>query len=56
MGKPYARVAILHLVIILGGFLLMALKSPLVGLLLLIVLKIIFDLRNHIREHAKLKN
>ena len=55
MGKPYARIVVLHLVIIFGGFLLMALKSPLAGLLLLVVLKIIFDLRSHIREHAKLK-
>jgi hypothetical protein len=43
----------LHLTIIFGGFLMMLLGSPVVGLLFLIVLKTAIDLRAHLREHAK---
>ncbi|MBN1521729.1 MAG: hypothetical protein JW928_04280 [Candidatus Aureabacteria bacterium] len=53
MGKPYSRVVILHVTIIIGGFLMMALRSPETGLLFLLVLKICFDLNAHIREHKK---
>jgi Family of unknown function (DUF6498) len=54
MAKPYSRVAILHITILLGGFLMMALKSPILGLILLVVLKIVFDLSAHLREHRSL--
>jgi len=53
MGQPYGRIVVLHLTILLGGFLMMALRSPTVGLALLVVLKIILDLRAHLRERAK---
>lgn len=51
MGKPYSRVVVLHLGIIAGGFIIMALHSPLWALLLLVGLKIAFDVRAHQREH-----
>ncbi len=51
MGKPYGRIVVLHLTILIGGFLLMALKSPIVGLLLFIMLKIIMDISSHNKEH-----
>ena len=51
MGRPYGRVAVLHVVIIGGGFLVMALGSPAVALALLVVLKTALDLRAHLREH-----
>jgi hypothetical protein len=53
MHRPYSRVVVLHLVIIGGGFLVMALNSPVLGLFLLVVLKVGIDVRAHVREHAK---
>ena len=53
MQQPYRRVIVLHLTIIIGGGITMALGSPLWALLLLIALKIGFDLKAHVREHRK---
>lgn len=53
MQQPYGRVVVLHLTILLGGFLMMALRSPVVGLVLLVALKIALDLRAHLRERRK---
>lgn len=54
MQQPYARVIVLHIAIIGGGFLVMALGSPLAALTLLVVLKTIADFHAHTREHRKL--
>jgi len=54
MFQPYGRVIVLHLTIIGSGFLIMILGSPVWGLVLLIIAKIILDVKAHIREHAKL--
>jgi len=54
MGQPYKRVIVLHLTIIFGGGVAMALGSPVWALLALIALKIGFDLNAHVKEHAKL--
>lgn len=51
MFAPYGRVVVLHITIILGGFLAQALQSPLWALLLLIAFKVALDLRAHVREH-----
>lgn len=51
MGKPYVRIVVLHISILIGGFLLMALRSPLVGLLLFIFLKTVMDMNAHSKEH-----
>jgi len=53
MQQPYGRIVVLHLAILGGGFLVMALHSPLVGLLLLVALKIALDLRGHFAERKK---
>lgn len=53
MMQPYARVAVLHIAILGGGLLVMALGSPFAGLVLLVVLKIGLDLRAHVAEHRK---
>jgi hypothetical protein len=58
MMKPYSRVVALHIGILGGGFLITLLGSPKWSLLLLIVLKTIFDLHAHLTEHranAKVK-
>lgn len=54
MGQPYKRVIVLHLTIIFGGGIAMALGSPVWALLALIALKIGFDLNAHVKEHTKL--
>jgi len=53
MAGPYARVVVLHVALIGGGFLVMALKSPLGGLVLLLALKVGLDVVAHVREHSK---
>ena len=51
MMKPYARVMILHVTILVGGFGAMALGSPLWALLVLLGIKVALDLRAHLKEH-----
>lgn len=53
MGAPYARVVVMHVAIIAGGFVLVALKSPAVLLLVLVVLKTFVDVKLHFYEHRK---
>jgi len=50
MIRPYARIVVMHVVILFGGFLMQALHSPMPGLLLLVFLKILLDLRAHAGE------
>ena len=54
MMAPYKRVAMLHFTILFGGFLVVLLGNPVVALVLLVVLKIISDVRAHQKEHAVL--
>lgn len=53
MQQPYGRIVVLHLTILGGGFLMAALHSPAAGLLLLVALKTVLDLRGHLKERAK---
>ncbi len=53
MQQPYGRVVVMHLTILGGAFLIMMWRSPMAGLVLLVVLKITLDLRSHLREHRK---
>ena len=53
MIRPYGRIVVLHVTILIGGFLLMALNSPMAGLVLLVLLKVGFDLRAHRKEHGE---
>lgn len=50
MMQPYGRIVVLHLAILGGGFLVMLMGKPVVGLALLIALKIGLD----VMAHAKL--
>jgi len=43
MIQPYPRIIILHLTIIFGGFLLMALNEPVAGLIVMALVKTAFD-------------
>jgi hypothetical protein len=51
MMQPYGRVVVLHLAILGGGFLVMAMGMPMAGLALLIVLKIGLDVLAHAKQH-----
>ncbi|MFZ7104711.1 MAG: DUF6498-containing protein, partial [Peptococcaceae bacterium] len=53
MSQPYGRVVLLHVTIIIGGFLSMMLGSPVAALLFLIVLKVGLDITTHLKEHRK---
>ena len=55
MSLPYRRMVITHVALIFGGFLLARTGQPLVGLILLVLLKIVMDVRFHQREHARLQ-
>ena len=52
MARPYGRVVVLHLTILVGGMAAMALGSPVWALLVLIGVKIAMDLKAHLKEHA----
>jgi uncharacterized protein DUF6498 len=54
MAQPYTRVIVLHLTILFGGFLMMALGSPVYGLLLLVGIKTGVDVAAHRAERRKL--
>jgi len=55
MNQPYARVVVLHIAILAGGFFTMMVGSPVALLLVLVVGKIILDIKMHLREHKKAK-
>lgn len=53
MVRPYRRIVLLHVTLLAAGGLLTALDAPVLGLVLLIVLKIIMDLGSHLAEHER---
>lgn len=52
MTGAYKRVVVLHLTIVVGGLLVMALGQPVAALALLVLLKIGVDLASHLNEHG----
>jgi Family of unknown function (DUF6498) len=51
MIEPYKRIMVMHMTLIVGGFLTLILRTLQPALLLLIILKTAVDLRAHLREH-----
>lgn len=55
MGAPYGRIMVLHVTLIASGFLVQALQAPVAGALLLVGLKLAYDLvtlgRDRTKEH-----
>jgi hypothetical protein len=49
--QPYGRIVIMHLTILLGGFLSATIGAPLVALVLMVVLKSAVDLAAHRQQH-----
>ncbi len=56
MRQPYGRIILMHTALIFGALLVVALKTPMAGLLLFILLKIIMDLWAHMKEHRVLNS
>jgi hypothetical protein len=56
MVQPYTRVIILHIVIMMGGFLVMLTGAQAIGLILLVALKIYIDLIGHLKQHSFLNS
>ena len=54
MAQPYSRVLVLHFTILIGGFAMMALGSPVYGLLILVAVKTGVDVAAHRAERQKL--
>ncbi|GJM13781.1 MAG: hypothetical protein DHS20C12_21840 [Pseudohongiella sp.] len=52
MQEPYRRVIIMHLTLILGGFLALSMGTNVAALMSLLLLKIVADLRGHITQHS----
>ncbi|WP_345971970.1 DUF6498-containing protein [Sulfurimonas diazotrophicus] len=55
MGAPYGRVAVLHIGLIGGGFLVAALGQPLAALIVLLFLKVGMDARSLALRHASVQ-
>lgn len=53
MGAPYPRIVVMHLTIIVGGMLAMALGAPVYALVVLLGAKTLVDLAAHRRERAR---
>ena len=52
MAEPYRRIVFMHVVVILGGGLTLVLGKPTPVLLLVIALKIYFDVKAHLKQRA----
>ena len=53
MASPYGRIVVMHISILAGGFLTMAVGSPAPLLAVLVALKTILDVNLHNRSHKK---
>ena len=52
MSEPYSRIIFMQMVLIFGGGLIMVLGSPVPVLLIMIALKIFFDIKAHLKQHS----
>jgi len=53
MGKPYSRIVIMHVGLILGALALEKLGSPIWLLVIIVLFKIIVDLSQHLKRRKK---
>jgi len=53
MGEPYSRIVFMHLVLIFGGGLSLFLGEPAPVLILVIGLKVYFDIKAHLKQRAQ---
>jgi len=55
MMQPYGRVVVLHIAVLVGGFFVTLLGTPLVALICLILFKTVLDLWTHTKAHRHLQ-
>ena len=55
MMRPYGRMVVMHVTIILGGWAVGAAGTPVAALAVLVVLKIGMDLIGHLRERKRFR-
>ncbi|MDY7009733.1 MAG: DUF6498-containing protein [Planctomycetota bacterium] len=55
MLRPYGRMIVMHVTIVLGAFLVLFTGTHVVAVALLVVLKLILDLAGHLRERKKFR-
>jgi len=55
MAMPYPRIVLLHVSLLVGGFLLEMTGQPVAGLVIFVILKIGLDLKMHLREHQRMR-
>jgi hypothetical protein len=53
MHQPYQRIIVMHIAILAGGIFVMKLDSPLPLMIILVLLKITFDLHLHNKSHTE---
>ena len=51
MTAPYGRVIVMHMTLILGGWIILLLRMPTGALAILLLLKTVVDLQAHRKEH-----
>jgi hypothetical protein len=54
MSQPYGRVMVMHVVLLIGGWVVMLMRSPVPALALLVAIKTAVDLRAHRAERRRL--
>lgn len=52
MVQPYKRVMIMHITVLLGGLVVSFLGSPVYAIAFLVLIKTVFDISSHTKEHA----
>jgi hypothetical protein len=52
MSEPYSRIIFMHMVLIFGGGLTMILGGPVLILIIVIALKVYFDVKAHLKQHT----
>jgi hypothetical protein len=53
MTGPYTRIVVMHITILGGGFLMLAIGTNISFLIIFIIMKILFDLKGHIKERKR---
>jgi hypothetical protein len=53
MTRPYVRIFVMQVTLVVGGFVVMSFKEPSILLVLLVLLKTGIDLYSHIRNHSR---
>ena len=53
MSEPYSRIIFMHLVLILGGGVTLILGEPTPVLLIVIALKVWFDIKAHLKQRTR---